>query len=282
MQIVIISGLSGAGKSHAIDFLEDMGFYCIDNLPPPLIDGFLSLVKNDKHKINKVSFVIDIRGGVFLEEFVQYLEELNDNNVEYKLIFLETRKAELLKRYAETRRTHPLAIGNTNAEAIEEEIERLAEVKNLAHCVIDTSDMKSAELALAIKDFIFAKDEKTPYHILIQSFGYKYGMPAEADYILDMRFIPNPFYVDELRALTGNDKAVQDYVMSFEISQFFAKEIIMLIETLKPSFIRERKSNLSIAFGCTGGQHRSVTFANYVYNHLKNSGESVTLRHREL
>ena len=282
MQIVIVSGLSGAGKSFAIDFLEDMGYFCIDNLPPPLINGFLSLIENDEHKMDKIAFGIDIRGGIFLEEFVEYLLELKEKQIEYKIIFLEASKNELLKRFAETRRTHPLAIGHTNEEAIDEEIEKLSPIRKLADGVIDTSSLKSAELAIKVKEFVWGKDEKAPFHILIQSFGYKYGMPAEADFILDMRFIPNPFYIDELRPLTGNDKAVQDYVMSFEESVFFANEILMLIERLKPSYIKEGKANLSIAFGCTGGQHRSVTFANYVFNHLRENGESVTLRHREI
>ena len=282
MQIVIVSGLSGAGKSYAIDFLEDMGYYCIDNLPPPLIKGFISLIQNGKHNIKKIAFVIDIRGGVFLEEFVTFLDELDENEIEHKIIFLETRKKELLRRFSETRRSHPLAIGKTNEEAIDEEIERLESVKKLADSIIDTSDLKSAELATIIKSFLLGEKGESPFQFMIQSFGYKHGMPAEADFIFDMRFVPNPFYIDELRVLTGNDKPVQDYVMSFPESKLFVDEVLMWINKLKPLFVKEGKPNLNIAFGCTGGQHRSVTFANYFAAQLEANGESVTLRHREL
>jgi UPF0042 nucleotide-binding protein len=286
MQIVIVSGLSGAGKSHAIDCFEDMGYYCIDNLPPVLIQDFIGLIRSGKHKIEKIALVIDIRGGDFLDDFVKYRKMLDRRGIDHKLIFLDTAKIVLLRRFAETRRDHPLAAGKTNGEAIDEEIERLAPIKEMADLLIDTSDLKGAELATILREYIEDGQHggivRKPFRIVVQSFGYKYGMPAEADFVFDMRFIPNPFYVDELRELTGREEAVRSYVMCQPESQFFADEIIMLVERLKPSFMKEGKPSLNIAFGCTGGQHRSVAMANEVAERLREAGENVVLRHREI
>ncbi|MDR3304697.1 MAG: RNase adapter RapZ [Clostridiales Family XIII bacterium] len=282
MQVVIISGLSGAGKSLAIDCFEDMGYYCIDNLPPVLIKDFIALIRGDKHKIDKIALVIDIRGGDFLDDFVKYMKLLDRRSIDHKLIFLETAKTVLLRRFAETRRAHPLAAGKTTEEAIDEETARLAPIREMADLIVDTGVMKSAELAAVLRDYAFGDGREKPFRVVVQSFGYKYGMPAEADFIFDMRFIPNPFYVEELRELTGRDESVRTYVMGFAESVFFAGEIIMLIERLKPSFIKEGKPGLNIAFGCTGGQHRSVAMADEVAKRLRTAGENVVLRHREI
>jgi len=284
MQIIIISGLSGAGKSLAADVFEDMGYYCIDNLPPPLIKDFITLIKGDKQKLSRIALVIDIRGGDFLDDFVVYANELNKRRIEHKLIFLEASKAVLLKRYAETRRQHPLAIGKMNDEAINEEIERLAPIRGMSDIIIDTSELKSAQLAQALRDFIDDGGLSKPFRFIIQSFGYKYGMPAEADFVFDMRFIPNPFYVKGLRELTGKDREVSDFVLGGEGSDamYFADGIIQLFERLKPSYIREGKPSINAAFGCTGGQHRSVAMAIHLAERLTALGENVTLRHREI
>ena len=261
MHIVIVSGLSGAGKSHAIDAFEDMGYYCIDNLPPPLIKDFISLIKGDKHKLEKVALVIDIRGGDFLDDLVVYANTMGKRNIDHKIIFLEASKETLLRRYAETRRQHPLSLGRTNEEAIDEEIKRLAPIKELSDFIIDTSDLKNAELAQILRDYIQDNGQTKPFRFIVQSFGYKYGMPAEADFIFDVRFIPNPFYTAGLRELTGKDEAVQRYVLEHADAKFFADEVIMLLERLKPSYIKEGKPSVNVAFGCTGGQHRSVAMA---------------------
>jgi len=282
MQVVIISGLSGAGKSLAVDVFEDMGYYCIDNLPPPLIKDFINLIKGDKNKLSKVAIVIDIRGGDFLDDFVKYKNELTRRGVDHKLIFLDSSKLALLKRYAETRRQHPLAAGKTNGEAIDEEIERLAKVKEMSDLIVDTSDLKSVELAALLRDFIQSGGQVKPFRFIVQSFGYKYGMPNEADFIFDVRFIPNPFYEKDMRSLTGKDKTVSDFVLGSPDAEFFIDEIFMLMERLKPAFVREGKPSVNIAFGCTGGQHRSVAMAIRMAEKLGGSGENVTLRHREI
>ena len=183
MHIVIISGMSGAGKSLAIDAFEDMGYYCIDNLPTPLIKDFITLIKGDKNRLDKVALVIDIRGGDFLDDFVTYANALNKRGIDHKLIFLESSKNVLLKRYAETRRQHPLAMGNkTNSEAIDEEILRLAPIREMSNFIVDTSDLKNTELALILRDYIHEGGPEKQFRFIVQSFGYKYGMPAEADF----------------------------------------------------------------------------------------------------
>ena len=282
MDIIIISGLSGAGKSFAIDVFEDMGYYCIDNLPPPLIQDFITLIKRDKHVLEKVAFVIDIRGGVFLDVFVKNVNALSKRNIKYKLIFLEASKKALLKRYAETRRQHPLSTGKTNGEAIDEENKRLEPIKEMSDLIIDTSNLKSASLAAILRDFIQNGEGEAPFHFIVQSFGYKYGLPEEADFIFDVRFIPNPFYEAGLRDLTGKDEAVQEYVLGHQAARFFADEVIMLLDRLKPLFKKEGKSSVNVAFGCTGGQHRSVTLAIHIAERLCEKEENVTIRHREV
>lgn len=282
MHIVIISGLSGAGKSLAIDVLEDLGYYCIDNLPTPLIKDFIQLLKDDKHKLQNVALVIDIRGNDFLDDFVTYVNKMRKQKIDIRLIFLEASKLVLLRRFSETRRPHPLAIGIPNGEAIDQEIERLAPIKIMSDLIVDTSDIKSMELRAILMDYISGGHDDKPFRIIVQSFGFKYGMPQEADFIFDARFIPNPFYEPGLRDKTGLDPDVQKFVLGFEDSIFFLDEIVMLIQRLKPSYIREGKSTLNIAFGCTGGMHRSVTLAIEFSNRLIANGEKVVLRHREI
>ena len=288
MQIVILSGLSGAGKSLAVDCFEDMGFYCIDNLPPALIKDFVALIRSGKHKIDKLALVIDIRSGEFLDDLFKYRKMLDRRSIDFKLIYLEASKPTLLKRFAETRRTHPLAaeMGGTNSEAIDEEMRILEPIRAAADRIVNTNDLKSAELAEILRDIVIGAEPdaagRRPFRIVVQSFGYKYGMPAEADFIFDVRFIPNPFYVDGLRELTGNDPEVRDYVMGHPESRFLADEIVMLTERLKPSFIQEGKPSVNIAFGCTGGQHRSVAMAIEVAERLRALDENIVLRHREI
>jgi UPF0042 nucleotide-binding protein len=283
MHVVIISGLSGAGKSLAVDVFEDLGYYCIDNLPTPLIKDFIQLIKGDKHKLEKVALVIDIRGNDFLDDFVMYLNAIKKRGIDIRLIFLEASKLVLLRRFAETRRPHPLAIGGiTNGEALDEEIDRLAPIKEMSDLVIDTGDLKSMELRTILTEYIAGERENKPFRIIVQSFGYKYGMPQEADFVFDTRFIPNPFYEPGMRDLTGRDAEVREYVLGHEDSQFFLDEILMVVARLKPSFIREGKPSLNIAFGCTGGRHRSVSMAIELTDRLTAAGENVTLRHREI
>jgi len=286
VKIVVVSGLSGAGKTLAANCFEDMGFYCVDNLPPALIKDFVTLLETGKHKIDKIALVIDIRSGDFLEDIEKHLALIDHRGVDFKLFYLEAPKPVLLRRFAETRRIHPLAAdgGRTNEEAIDEEIGLLAAIRERADFVINTADFNGAQLASLLREKTFGESEaaEKPFRIIVQSFGYKYGMPGEADFIFDMRFIPNPFYIDELREQTGLDAPVRDFVMKHEESRFFAGEIIKLLETLKPLFIKEGKPSLNIAFGCTGGQHRSVAMACEIAERLKTKGENIVLRHREI
>lgn len=282
MEIVIVTGLSGAGKSCAIDVFEDMGYYCTDNLPPTLIKDFISLIRNSKSKIKKAVFVVDIRGGEFFEDLYDTIRRLNKKKIEYKILFLDAETDELLRRYNESRRSHPLADGGLNAEAIELERKKLDPIKKEADYVIDTTHSKTMELAEEIRS-IFGEDTgEREFEVMIQSFGFKYGLPKELNTVFDVRFIPNPFYVPELKQLTGNDKAVQEYVMKSDEAKFFKDEVTKLILTLIPAYTREGKYSLNVAFGCTGGQHRSVTMANIIYDVLNDKGVNVKLRHRDV
>lgn len=282
MEIVIVTGLSGAGKSCAIDCFEDMGYYCIDNMPPSLIKDFIDLMNRSKHKLKKAVFVVDIRGGVFFNDLKDTLKTLKKKKVDYKILFLDASTEILTTRFNESRRIHPLSESGLNAESIELERKKLEPVKKDADYVIDTSNIKTMELAKEIRNLFSGEQDEKEFKITIQSFGYKYGHPKEVDSIFDVRFIPNPFYVKSLKKKTGNDKAVQKYVMESTDAQFFKDEIVKLILALMPAYIREGKYSLNIAFGCTGGQHRSVTMANIIYKELKEKNIKATLIHRDL
>jgi UPF0042 nucleotide-binding protein len=281
MKLVIITGISGAGKSAAVDCFEDMGYYCVDNLPPSLIGDFVDLIRRSKTKISKAALVTDVRGGEFFDSALGDLERLGENT-EFKILFLEASDEVILRRFAETRRIHPMAIGKTNPEALAEERGKLKPIKQHADYVIDTTHLKTAELAAKIRR-IFSEDEKdSGFSVFVQSFGYKYGLPPDADFVLDMRFIPNPFYVDELRKLTGNDAEVLDYVFESPEARNFLKNLIETFASLKNAYIREGKRSLNIAFGCTGGQHRSVAMANEFHRELTGIGEDALLQHRDI
>jgi UPF0042 nucleotide-binding protein len=274
--------LSGAGKSQAINSLEDMGYYCIDNMPPDLIKDFIKLITKDKNKITKIALVMDIRGRDFLDGLLHYKKRLSDKRIEHKLIFLEASKHELLRRFAQTRRVHPLAIGFTTEEAIDREAEILAPIKEIADFIIDTSELRPAELADELRGFVQGDAEYVKFRFTVKSFGYKFGLPSEADCVYDMRFIPNPHYVDELRHKTGNDKDVYDFVFANEEARLFADHLLEMVLELKPNYIKQGKPYLTLAFGCTGGQHRSVAMANNIAERLREAGEVVKLRHREV
>ncbi|MDD2216214.1 MAG: RNase adapter RapZ [Eubacteriales bacterium] len=281
MEFIIVTGLSGAGKTQAINCMEDIGYYCIDNMPPALIQNFIHLTVQGKMKISKAAFVMDIRGGEFFDDLISGLEFLDKADMSYKILFLEASDEVLIRRYKETRRTHPLSHWGAISEGITVERERLSEIRKKADYIIDTSNMKAAQLSEEIRNLLFSSNA-TGFTITIQSFGYKKGIPLDADMVFDMRFIPNPFYLASLKKLTGNNKKVQQYVMRFPESQSFVKQIHGLINELIPSYIREGKSQLVLAFGCTGGQHRSVTMANVFKKLLKDDGWRVLTIHRDL
>ncbi len=279
MQIIIITGLSGAGKSKALDSFESLGYYCIDNFPPSFIDDFVSLGKDE---VEKAAFVMDVRGGGLFRNFEEEVNSLKAQNVDIKLLFLDASNEALIKRYKETRREHPIGEGRSIEESVEREREILSSIKEMADYVIDTSSLKVTDLKNELKKIRDSKESIEKITINVFSFGYKHGVPREADMIFDMRFIPNPFYIQSLKNLTGNNKKVRNYVMKWEESQEFKKRVFDLILYLIPKYMEQGKSSLVIGFGCTGGQHRSVTFANVFYDALSEVGKRVTIRHRDL
>ena len=283
MEVVMITGLSGAGKTKAADWFEDQGYYCIDNMPPALIKNFIDLAMTGKRKIQKAAFVVDIRGGQFFGDLKETIISLEDDiNIDFKILFIEASDEALIRRFNEARRTHPLAASLMTREAIQIEREELAELRSHANYVIDTSSLKVAEMNSELDKLFGSKTKKASFVLNLMSFGYKHGMPAEADWVIDVRFIPNPYYVSSLKKLTGNNKKVAQYVMKQDITKEFVNRFHEIIARLLPCYVKEGKYSLTIAFGCTGGQHRSVALANEFYKIFTAEGWRVTLEHREL
>ncbi|HML38506.1 MAG TPA: RNase adapter RapZ [Bacillota bacterium] len=282
MDMIIVTGLSGAGKSQAINCMEDLGYYCIDNMPPALISSFMDLILRDKVTIEKAAFTIDIRGGEFLNDLRSVLEELRKSGMKFKIMFLEASDEVLIRRFNETRRTHPLAPAGNTLEGIARERKRLLEIRKIADYIIDTSNMKTAQLNEEIKKLLLSGEGNSSFTLSIQSFGYKHGIPLDADMVFDMRFIPNPFYLKSMRKLTGNSEKVSSYVLKFPETQEFLHTVHDLIDKLIPFYIREGKFHLVIAIGCTGGQHRSVAIANELSRQFLEEGKRVIINHRDL
>ena len=281
MKIIIVTGLSGSGKTQAMDVLEDMGYYCIDNMPPLLIKNFLDMAAKNK-EMDRAAFGIDVRGGSLFDDLKDTLEVMKKEDVDFKILFLEASDKVLARRYNETRREHPLAHGEAVAKGIKREKERLEALRKEADAIIDTSYFNNAQLAAEIRNIVSSGKDNRTFTVNIMSFGYKNGMPVSADMVFDARFLPNPFYVEELKHLTGNDEAVRDYVMSHDIAKLFAEEVRGMIEVLIPFYKKEGKFSLSVCFGCTGGHHRSVTLANDLNEKLTAKGIRTTLEHRDL
>ena len=279
MELIIVTGLSGAGKSNALNCLEDMGYYCIDNMPPALIGSFIDLAKTNKLNVDKAAICIDSRSGEGYRGFDQQLNKYHDTD--YKIMFLEASDETLIRRFNETRRNHPL-----NASSVKDGIRRerafLAKARSISNYVIDTSNMKTAKLKEVIKDIVMTGEEKQTFIINIQSFGYKHGMPLDADMVFDMRFIPNPYYVPSLKELTGNSMKVKNYVLRQQVTVEFMEKIVPLLEEIIPAYMQEGKYHLNIACGCTGGHHRSVASANELARIFREKGYRITLAHRDL
>ena len=282
MEAVIVTGLSGAGKSQAVICLEDLGYYCIDNMPPSLIKDFLKLVISEGSKIEKMAFVIDIRGGEFFLDLKKILTEIRVFGIDYKVLFLDASDDVLIRRFKETRRTHPLSKSGAAKDGIKKERALLQEIKMMSDFIIDTSNMKAAKLREEIIKIFTVNGEKNYFTINIQSFGFKNGIPLEADMVFDVRFITNPFYIPSLKRLTGNNKKVRDFVMKNPESKIFFESVHTLLNSIIPSYMKEGKYSLNIAFGCTGGQHRSVTMANEFAEAFEKEGRRITLEHRDL
>ena len=283
MKVVVVTGLSGAGKTNAMDWFEDRGYYCVDNMPPALIANFIELTKSSKKQIEKAAFVFDARGGAYFSDMKEYINLLkSDENIDCRILFIEASERTLIKRFNETRRAHPLATGSTTKEVIAAEREELKEIRDLSDYIIDTTNLKVAELKQEISKIFEEGSGKSSFLINIKSFGYKRGIPIEADLVLDMRFIPNPYYLPSLKRLTGNNKKVSSYVLRQKVAQDFIKAELEMLDMLIPAYIKEGKYHLNIAFGCTGGQHRSVAMADIISKELRAKGYRVTLEHRDI
>lgn len=286
MKIIIITGMSGAGKSQAIQILEDLGFFCVENIPPQLIVTFINLCQQSATEIEKIALVTDVRGDLFLEGKDFPLAEYNEYKAmkeDIKLIFLDARDDVLVSRYQETRRNHPLTHTSGNLlEAIQRERKSLENLRELADDVIDTSDMKIKVLKEELKKLVENNRDDSKPKVKIYSFGFKYASPMGADFVFDVRFLPNPFYKQELRNLTGEDREVRDYVMSFREAQIFYDKLLDLMEFVIPQFSTVSKNTVEIAIGCTGGQHRSVTYACLLNKALKEKGFETSLKHRDI
>ena len=283
MRFVIVTGMSGGGKSTALRMLEDVGFYCVDNLPVPLIEKFVELIAMPNSEVGKVALGLDVRADQPFEDAQKVLEKLKENGYSFEILFMEASDQVLLKRYKETRRMHPLSPDGRVEDGILKERKILQDVRSKADYVIDTSKLLTRELKEEI-DRIFVKNEEyNSLMITILSFGFKHGIPADADLVFDVRFLPNPFYIDELKYKTGNDKEVQDYVMSFPEAETFIDKLCDMLSFLIPNYVKEGKYQLVIGIGCTGGKHRSVTLANRLYSRLKNKGNyGLKIAHRDV
>ena len=281
LNIVIITGMSGAGKTVAIQSFEDMGYFAVDNMPPNLIEKFVELLNTPDSKINKVAMVVDMRSRIFFDRLRGIVAELSNlPEVNFKLLFLDASDVELVARYKETRRSHPLAIDGRVLDGITQEREILSDLKSLAEVVIDTSELTPRNLRARILER-FSETKEAPFRIEVISFGFKYGLPMDADLVFDVRFLPNPHYIPELRDKTGQDKEVFNYVMNQEASEDFYKNLMHMLLPIIPAYQKEGKSVLTIAFGCTGGQHRSVAFAERVSKALLKEDWHLNTSHRD-
>lgn len=269
LNVVIITGMSGAGKTVAIQSFEDMGYFTVDNMPPTLIEKFVELLSTPDNKIDKIAMVVDMRSRSFFDHLYSIVTELSDrSNVNFKLLFLDANDSELVSRYKETRRSHPLAIDGRTLDGITKEREILSDLKNLAEIVIDTSELTPRNLRAQILQKFSMSDTST-FRIEVMSFGFKYGLPLDADLVFDVRFLPNPHYIPELRDKNGTEAEVYDYVMNHPQSEEFYQNLMKMLVPILPAYKKEGKSVLTIAFGCTGGQHRSVAFAERVSKTLQ-------------
>lgn len=282
MKLLIITGISGAGKSLVVKYLEDIGFFCVDNLPPLLIRKFAEICIQSRGKINKIALVIDIRGGELFNDLVPELNALKEAGIAYEILFLEASDKVLIKRYKESRRIHPLAAEGRLIKGIKDEREILSEIRKNATYVVDTSNLTPRQLKEEVLG-IFIEGRKFDGMIVnIISFGFKYGIPIECDLIFDVRFIPNPYYIESMRNKTGKDEAVRDYVMGFKETTDFLTKLKDMLDFLIPNYIKEGKSQLVIGVGCTGGRHRSVAISEELFSYLCGKEHRVVIDHRDI
>lgn len=283
MKFIIITGMSGAGKGTAIKILEDMGYYCVDNLPIPLVEKFAELAAASKDELEKVAVSIDIRNSNALSELGDVLERIRTRGIVFEILFLEAEDSVLIKRYKETRRNHPLSGTERIDKGIILEREKLEFIKRQADYIIDTSRLLTRELKIELEKIFVQNQDYQNLFITILSFGFKYGIPTDSDLVFDVRFLPNPYYVEALRPKTGNDIEIQDFVMQYKEAHEFLDRLEGMVSFLIPNYITEGKNQLVISIGCTGGKHRSVTLANELYSRMKGrSGYGIKIEHRDI
>ena len=282
IKIVIITGLSGSGKSTAIRALEDLGFFCVDNLPPVLLPKFIELCKVSSGEFSRVAMVMDVRERAFLKEYPSVFKELREKGQEIKILFLESSDEVLVRRFKETRRQHPLAKKGSVIDGINEERDKLSDLRMIASEIIDSSSFSIHQLRELIIQIFSRFPHERRMSTILTSFGYKFGIPYDVDLVMDVRFLPNPFFVSELRNFTGNDDKVYNYVMKNEIAESFQKKFSTLISFLIPHYEKEGKTYLNIGVGCTGGQHRSVAVINSLEKFLSKKKYQIRVIHRDL
>lgn len=282
LELVIITGMSGAGKTVAVQSFEDMGYFCVDNLPPALIPKFIDLVEGSGGKMQKVALVIDLRGREFFDQLFEAIDTIGiESKVTPQILFLDANDSVLVRRYKETRRSHPLAAGKPPLEGIQAERELLDELKGQAQLIVDTSDLKPVKLREKIIERFSTCSDRT-FSVTFLSFGYKHGIPIDADLVFDVRFLPNPHYVDHLRPKTGMESEVSEYVLKWSETQQFIEKLDDLLKYMLPNYKREGKRQLIVAIGCTGGKHRSVTLAEYFKAALAKEGYYTVVSHRDV
>ncbi len=283
MRFVIVTGMSGGGKSTAQKILEDAGFYCVDNLPVSLIEKFVELIAMPNSEITKVALGLDVRADQSFEDATRILEQLKQKGYQFEILFMDANESALIKRYKESRRNHPLSEDGRLEEGVRKERKILEKIRKNADYVIDTSNLLKRELKEELDRIFVQNKEYNSLMVTVMSFGFKYGIPADADLVFDVRFLPNPYYIEDLKPLTGNDKPVSDYVMNAEESHIFLDKLTDMVQFLIPYYVKEGKNRLVIAIGCTGGQHRSVTLANELYARIKDRGNyGIKLYHRDI
>ncbi|MDD2421042.1 MAG: RNase adapter RapZ [Heliobacteriaceae bacterium] len=282
IRVVVITGLSGAGKTQAVRALEDLGFFCVDNLPPNLLPKFGELIVQSQGKINKIALVIDIRGGEFFGALNVGLEELAALGINSEILFLEASDETLVRRFKESRRRHPLSETGRIWDGIKLERQLLADLRGRANKVIDTTDLSAQQLKVQVIELFGKGEPNIQLRITVMSFGYKYGTPRDADLLMDVRFLPNPYYIPELRHLTGNEEPVRQYVLDFPVTRLFTRQYNSLLQFLMPHYIAEGKTHLVIGIGCTGGRHRSVVLVNSLAGFLDQQNYIVAIKHRDI
>lgn len=281
LEALIITGLSGAGKTQAANCLEDLGYFCVDNLPPALIPKFTELSNQSEGRVRKVAFVVDVRGGRFFNDLFRALDELHAQGVGYGILFLEASQDVLIRRFKESRRQHPLSPNGQIPEAIVQEKKMLEELRGHATTIIDTTSLNVHQLKEELVR-LYSQGDEGPLTVTVVSFGYKFGLPLDSDLVIDVRFLPNPNYIDHLAHLTGEDREVANYVLKPQVTKSFLRRLLGFMKFLLPYYIQEGKTHLVLAIGCTGGQHRSVVLTEYIGSQIKKHGYRTIVKHRDL